>query len=356
MSQDTLSLILKRIDAPIEPVFNYDEVRLWPDGDLELIVDLGLLREMVPAKSVVCDGCEEACIENVVYIDGPKKGQVRAYIVCRNRDDIGRIEVPLERLKRWIVDLVRLGATVKELVGADGRMEEVIRDRLWWLGNAHLNNQRVEIFLAFGATWPDAREMFAGAGRLKECAFPLVFVLSDVAAAFPIALDGQMLSLLRLMSLQRDGLVMDMEEIGRAVAKSRARRGKALEPFPTPRGATWEQVAIEFVSEIAVKITAGSVVQHRTYDEMGFADSRGTGNPPNVQWELLRQFAKGGGSLRHGDSTALVGGSKKKVSDLRKLLKRLFGLSDDPFKLYRTEGGYETRFVILYSVAEDDFR
>ena len=355
MSQDTLSLILKRADAPIEPVFKYDEARLWPEGDLELMVKLGLLREIAPAKSVECDGCEEACIEDVEIIDGPKEGQVRAYVVCRRRDDIGRIEVASERLRRWAFDQVRLAAHVKVLTNALGLMEEVIPERLWWLGDSHINNQRVGIFIAFGVTQPDARGLFRKAGRLKECALPLVLTISQVAGDFPLAIDGKMLSLLRLLSVHNGDLVLDTREIDKLYGKQRVRRTKASIRFPTPSGVIWEDLVIRFVSDKAVEITAGSYTTGKDYEEMGFANQGKTGGPPDILWEFLKLLAQREGFIGWEHDVGSHEGSrtkfKKWASDLRKRLKHYFGIDDDPFYPYRHVNGYKTKFVVTWNVS-----
>ena len=361
MSQNTLSLILKRIDAPVDPVFSHDEVRLWPDGDLELMEKLGLLRETAPAKSVECDGCEEACIEDVIYIDGPKEGQIRAYVACHSREDVGRIDVPLERLKRWAVDPVQLAAAFKKLIGAEGKMEETIEGRLWWLGDARLNNQKVGIFLAFGVAWPDAVKVFSNARRLEECAIPFVFVPSQAISDFPIPANGKTLHLDRFLSVQDHRLELDLEEIRRLVSKSRLRATKAILPLRLPTGTTWEQVQVEFINDETVKIVAGSIVEHKTFADMGFCDRRKYGERPDELWSHFRTMAKQKGCISWSDDVEDIDESertklKKWMSDLRKRLREYFGIPDDPFQPYRQYKAYQTKFILSYPDSKSDSR
>jgi len=342
---------LKRIDAPVEPMFIYDEVKLWPDGDLELMEKLGLLREIAPAKSVECDGCEEACIEDVIYIDGPKEGQVRAYVACHSREDVGRIEVPVERLKRWVVDPVKLAAVIKKLIGAEGKMEEAIGNRLWWLGDARLNNQKVGILLAFGVAWSDAAKVFSRARRLEECAIPIVFVLSEAISDFPMPANGKTLHLDRLLCVKDDRLKLDLEEIRRLVSKSRLRAKKAILPLRLPTGTTWEQVHIEFLHDEVVRITAGQLTEHRSFEDMGFCDRRKYGERPDEAWSHLRTMAKLKGCIEWSDDVEDIDESertkvKKWISELRKRLREYFGIPDDPFQPYRQYKAYQTKFIL----------
>ena len=111
MSPQVLNLILKALEANGEVVFARDDIATWPEGDFDEALRAGLLVETEPAKEVVCPGCEEACLEDVEFVCGDEGEAPRAYVVCGKRDDIGRVEIPLEQLQRWAVNATR----VKEL-------------------------------------------------------------------------------------------------------------------------------------------------------------------------------------------------------------------------------------------------
>ena len=104
MSPKSLNLILRVLDANGEAVFSREDVAAWPEGDFEEALRTGLLEEAAPAEEVVCPGCEEACLEDVEFVYGDRPEDARAYVICGKRDDIGRVRIPLESLRRWAVN------------------------------------------------------------------------------------------------------------------------------------------------------------------------------------------------------------------------------------------------------------
>ena len=104
MSPEVLNLILKALDAHGEAVFDREDIATWPEGDVDEALRTGLLEEAAPAMEVVCPGCEEACLEDVEFIYGDRPEDARAYVACGQRDDIGRVRIPLEMLDRWAVN------------------------------------------------------------------------------------------------------------------------------------------------------------------------------------------------------------------------------------------------------------
>ena len=104
MSPKVLNLILQLLDAHGEAVFGPEDVAAWPPGDFEEALADGLLVKAAPADEVVCPGCEDACLEDVVFIRGDGPEDTRAYVACGLRDDIARVQIPLETLDRWAVN------------------------------------------------------------------------------------------------------------------------------------------------------------------------------------------------------------------------------------------------------------
>ena len=109
MSPKVLNLIYQALDAYGEAVFSREDIVRWPEGDFESTLREGLLVEAAPADEVVCPGCEEACLEDVEFVRGDKPEETRAYVICGQRDDIGRVQIPMEMLDRWAVNRFQLG-------------------------------------------------------------------------------------------------------------------------------------------------------------------------------------------------------------------------------------------------------
>lgn len=100
MASDTLLVALvERIAACQggDTYFTANEVASWPADFTRAIESIGLLGNASPAQSVVCTGCEEACVMPVVVIHGATP---RALIFCDKRDDIDRVEVPFGSMER----------------------------------------------------------------------------------------------------------------------------------------------------------------------------------------------------------------------------------------------------------------
>jgi len=91
---DVISELLQRLTAEKECVLGWEQVRHWPDGTVDFLVTVGLLKATHPAMEIECNGCVEQCLMPV---------EVRptlAFVVCGDAA-IGRIKIPLERLRQW---------------------------------------------------------------------------------------------------------------------------------------------------------------------------------------------------------------------------------------------------------------
>ncbi len=128
----------------------------------------------------------------------------------------------------------------------------------------------------------------------------------------------------------------------RAVAKDAPTNGSR---FPTPEGADWGDVVIEIVSDIAAKITVSSTTKSYTAFEMGLKDKR-TPDEPTKQWKLLVLLAQNQGELKW-TSKRTATGAQKRVQELRRSLRRFFGIPGPPISNYSKKTGYQTLFRII---------
>jgi hypothetical protein len=127
MSPKVLNLILQTFDANGEAVFSREDIAAWPKEDFDEALRTGLLEEASPADEVVCPGCEDACPEDVEFVYGDKTTDARAYVVCGQRDDIGRVRIPLEMLDRWVVNRERanqLRPPTKQMANKRGKTKK----------------------------------------------------------------------------------------------------------------------------------------------------------------------------------------------------------------------------------------
>jgi len=131
--------------------------------------------------------------------------------------------------------------------------------------------------------------------------------------------------------------------------------------FPTPSGTKWEEITITFISGKSIRIKAGGVSKIYHYAQIGFVDGR-IGDKSSKLWGFFHGLAKvngefdwglpmdlGGRFVDLGDRTQVY----KWVSDLRKILKRIMGLTDDPFYPFWSKRKYETRFTLRNEAFDD---
>jgi excisionase family DNA binding protein len=94
---ELLAKLAERLQIYDSEIITADEIKDWPAGKLDELVEMGVLAEVEHSKGIVCDECEEGCfIEPEMRSDS-----TTGVFVCPRREDIGRIEVDLERLRRW---------------------------------------------------------------------------------------------------------------------------------------------------------------------------------------------------------------------------------------------------------------
>ena len=122
-------------------------------------------------------------------------------------------------------------------------------------------------------------------------------------------------------------------------------------PYSVPQGTPWSKITITFhggddgLDTDFVKLKAPNMdPQPFRYSQLGFNDSRN--DKPDSFWNLLLEFAKSKGEIK------IDSDKRGAIKDLRKLLKNITGLTDNP--IYSIGNGtYKTMFTIQYNVKED---
>ncbi|MBQ0789198.1 MAG: hypothetical protein KBT50_01165 [Cycloclasticus sp.] len=119
MLDEALLDVLGHIDSSNKPiVINWDAARQWGDGVLDKLVELGLLVPTSSAQILECSGCEYHCFMDVITDTNSTK-RTRAFIVCdvpEMQSEMGRIEIPLERLKQWRGGIKQLAKAIQSLL------------------------------------------------------------------------------------------------------------------------------------------------------------------------------------------------------------------------------------------------
>jgi hypothetical protein len=101
---DVLAELASRVQNGT-PIITTDELASWPAGLVAELESTGILEASDHAKSVACDACGQDHVEQVQYVQSSAGSELRAYIAC---PDVGRVQIPLHRLRQWNIDSARL--------------------------------------------------------------------------------------------------------------------------------------------------------------------------------------------------------------------------------------------------------
>jgi len=209
-------MVLTCLSEQSSALFGYDDLTDADPAEVAALQCSGLLQEVGYAGWVTCEGCDKACREEVVLLDD-EPGQTRAYVACQERDEIGRVEVPLDRLRQWQATGEGLARVVAGLLGTDGKIEECVRGRLWWLGRPDIAGRRADVFVACGLTDDADTDEISECKRLRECARPFVLLPALREETDWLPGNGVTLSLLRLLSVSEGEMDLDRQPLEEAL-------------------------------------------------------------------------------------------------------------------------------------------
>ncbi|MHC5056121.1 MAG: hypothetical protein ACYTKD_15555 [Planctomycetota bacterium] len=116
--------------------------------------------------------------------------------------------------------------------------------------------------------------------------------------------------------------------------------------FQPDETVTWHTVEIIIIGDAAARVKVGEETKKLSCIEMGFKDNR-TADMPNDQWKALLKFADGYGTVAWPAGSRRPPIKHKCLTALRKALKALCHVDDDPFEPYdRALHCYKAKFRI----------
>jgi hypothetical protein len=101
---------------------------------LDAFCGLRLLEPAEPARSILCHGCERACVMPVDWARGPDGTGQRAFVTCDARSDIGRVPVELDDLRQWRFSLQLAAGRLAEQLSPAGGTRPFEQGGAWVLG------------------------------------------------------------------------------------------------------------------------------------------------------------------------------------------------------------------------------
>jgi len=140
----------------------------------------------------------------------------------------------------------------------------------------------------------------------------------------------------------------DKSKVDSFYVDSRREKYANIIKFPSPEGLKWEQVIIRFTSNDYIEISAGKIKKEYHFAQIGFKDRR-SHYKPDTRWAILKGFADRGSSIdfeKIKRNKADKRRTEAAISELRKRLKNIIGIDDDPFQPYSRKYGYSPKFIL----------
>jgi len=154
MLDDVLQEIVEQLGSGGDTPVAWEQVRDWPEGALELFEKARWLKPTVAASSVECPGCEDNCYMPVHVLPAHKGRPARAYVACDQREDTGRVRIPMPHLRQWQIDDGELARWVGGALKLKGKPRRQSTGRAYVLGTLQGQEQRalLELEIADGVS------------------------------------------------------------------------------------------------------------------------------------------------------------------------------------------------------------
>lgn len=133
--KDVLQELIQCLDS--EGVLAWEQVRAWPKGAIEVFQKAGWIIPTTLAESVECPGCEENCSKPADVFPAQNGQPMRAFVGCDERDDIGKVKIPLARLQQWQLTFGQLARWVTSALDLRGKLERDGASGTYKLGTLH---------------------------------------------------------------------------------------------------------------------------------------------------------------------------------------------------------------------------
>ena len=113
--------------------------------------------------------------------------------------------------------------------------------------------------------------------------------------------------------------------------------------------AEWKDLEIRFLSEERVQVTTSTFRETRNYAELGFEDRRS--GKPIMEWETFTKLAQANGVIEVDRSVRGYNEQSKRLQEIRRVLRKQFGLTGDPVPLLGDH--YRTQFRVSHAPSFD---
>lgn len=125
------------------------ELTQWPQDLVAELKAQRMLARASPATSTICAGCERACVMPVDVLADDGHGMA-AFIVCDKRNDINRVEVPIDMLERWRATGELLADCLSRLLQFESRPRGADAGNRWPIGRLEGKKHKERLALHAG--------------------------------------------------------------------------------------------------------------------------------------------------------------------------------------------------------------
>ena len=176
--EDVLQELLSCLGSEGDCIIDWQQVRHWPDGAIDTFIKAGWLKFTASANTVECGGCDEYCIKPVHVLPGLNGKSATAFVACDEREDMGRVKIPLAYLQQWQFTVAQLAKWVAVQLGIKGKPELDKITGVYKLGNVQGKKRLGLVELDF-----------AGAVSLKISGYALLLSEAVIVEGDHIGID-----------------------------------------------------------------------------------------------------------------------------------------------------------------------
>jgi len=297
----------------------------------------GIVRDAPRAKGWPCGKgtCERAVVE--------RRGGKLVAVCTREPPACEMVEVTAADLAQVTISLDALVLVARRVTRADAPEGRVTAAAATFVGTSS-DGHGAEVWLATSPWAPAFRAWLAKRERAA--------VATRVLVPTRAMLDDDDLG--RRTSTSRvtiEALADTWTVRGGKIAATRVLRvvpGEPAAPEPRrkagvriPHATRWRDYDIHAIDAETILVRAGGEAQRFTHVDLDMAGRKN--RKPKKAWALLLLVCEGGGMFRW-KNLGSFGNARKIVSELRVLLKKKFGIADDPFEPFSYEDQWRAKF------------
>ncbi len=293
---DALRWLWPYMEMP-RPLIADQAAGAWPDDALQRLRAAGFVAPAENARRVVCPGCTEGHMEDVVAMR-QRDGSCRFYVYC---PEVLRAEVSIDDLRQWTINLETIAVAVAKDMSLPGKCLAVVAGRLWRLGRAPWRDQMREVLFTRGLAWQDAVRVVDRICRSRD---PIVLVPYDADAPEPWeARRPVIVALDKITAFTAGNLVVDTDELAQFVFDAEC--GRRDEPHIDEKRLRRIMRAQRNVA-LSDEVFVAAYKQHGSYRKA--AEALVAHGVETDRWAIERAVRRAGGAraVRRDESSSSV--------------------------------------------------